>query len=245
MPKKRALVTGASRGLGRAIAARFARDGFVVSGTATSAEGAARIAADLAKISSDNQGLVLDLAQVASIDKLGQMLKEQDQMPDVLVANAGITDDDLVLRMKTEQWQRVLDVNLTGTFLLCRLVLRAMMKQRWGRILLLGSVVGHTGNVGQANYAAAKAGLAALGRSLALEFASRTITVNTLAPGFIQTDMTANLDERMRNHMLAQIPLHRYGTVEEVAAAASFLVSDEASYITGQVLHINGGMYMN
>ena len=244
MAKKIALVTGASRGIGKAIANRLAQDGLAVIGTATSSEGARRIDTHLAEVSSDNQGAVLDLADADSIDSLGQMLKEQDKTPAVLVANAGITDDDLLLRMKTEQWRRVLDVNLTGTFLLCRLILRAMMRQKWGRVLLLGSVVGHTGNVGQANYAASKAAIAALGRSLAQEFASRAITVNTLAPGFIQTDMTSALDERKRTYILNQIPLHRYGTAQEVAAAASFLVSEEAGYITGHVLHINGGMYM-
>ncbi len=244
MPKKIALVTGASRGLGKAIAHRLADSGFSVTGTATTAEGAAALAKELQSISPDCEGKILNLREEESVEELFADLKERARVPAVLVANAGIAQDHLILRMTSEQWSEVIRVNLSGGFQLCRRALRGMMKNKWGRVILLGSVVGAIGNVGQANYAASKAGLAAMGRSLAREFAARGITVNTVSPGFIETDMTADMDEKMRVHLLKQIPLHRYGSPQEVAAAVHFLASEDAGYITGQTLHVNGGMYM-
>ena len=240
MAKHNILVTGASRGLGKAIAENLAKQGHKVVGTATSAEGAAKISENI----SGAMGMVLQQDKPESVAELFAALAEQDATPEILIANAGITQDNLMLRMKDEEWQKTLDVNLSGNFHLCKRAIKPMVKARWGRILLVGSVVGSTGNLGQANYAAAKAGLIGLGRSLAREFASRNISVNILAPGFIETDMTGELDEKIREELLKNIPMHRYGTPEEVAALVSFLVSEEAGYITGQVLHINGGMFM-
>lgn len=234
---KVALVTGASRGIGLAIATDLAERGYRVIGTATSPKG-------IKEINAVGVGKLLKLESEASVHQLFTELKEEDLLPTILVANAGVTADNLILRMKMEEWQRTLEVNLTGSFLLCQQSLRQMVKDKWGRIVCVSSVVGFTGNPGQVNYAATKAGLSGLIKSLALEFGSRNITANLVAPGFIETDMTNALDDRMREQLLRKIPLHRYGTVKEVAAAVGFLVSQEASYISGQVLHINGGMYM-
>ncbi|MBK1612402.1 3-oxoacyl-ACP reductase [Rubrivivax gelatinosus] len=235
-----ALVTGASRGIGRAIAAALAADGLRVIGTATTEAGAAAIAEALPGV----QGRVLNVTDAASTDALLDAIVKEHGGLHVLVNNAGITRDTLAMRMKDEDWDAVLDTNLKAVFRLSRGVLRPMMKQRWGRIVNITSVVGASGNAGQANYAAAKAGVAGLTRALARELGSRNITVNCVAPGFIATDMTDTLPEAQKTALLAQIPLGRLGAAEEVAHAVSFLCSEKAGYVTGTELHVNGGMYM-
>ena len=227
---KVALVTGASRGIGHAIAAELAKQGAKVVGTATTEEGAKRIG-----------GRVLDVRDAAQCDAL---VKELGDIA-ILVNNAGITRDNLALRMKDEDWDAVLDTNLRAVFRLSRAVMRGMMKARWGRIINVTSVVGAAGNAGQANYAAAKAGVVGLTKSLARELGSRNITMNCVAPGFIDTDMTRALPEESRNALLTQIPLGRLGSADEVAAAVAYLASPAAGYVTGSVLHVNGGMYMS
>ena len=224
-----ALVTGASRGIGHAIAEELAKQGAKVIGTATSEEGAKRIG-----------GRVLDVRNAEQCDAL---VKEIGEVA-ILVNNAGITRDNLALRMKDEEWDAVIDTNLRAVFRLSRAVMRGMMKARWGRIINVTSVVGAAGNAGQANYAAAKAGVVGMTKSLARELGSRNITVNCVAPGFIDTDMTRALPEASRNALLSQIPLGRLGSAQEVAAAVAWLASPAAGYVTGSVLHVNGGMYM-
>lgn len=238
---KKVLVTGASRGIGQAIALTLARAGGEVIGTATSAEGAERISARFREAGLSGQGHVLNIADPDSIAALVQALGEG--MPDVLVNNAGITRDNLLLRMKPEDWDLVIQTNLTGVFRLTRSALRPMIKRRWGRIINIGSVVADSGNPGQANYCAAKAGLEGFTRSLAKEVAARGVTANVVAPGFIETDMTRNLPEAQREALAAQIPAGRLGTPEDVAGLVSYLASEAASYVTGQTLHVNGGMY--
>jgi 3-oxoacyl-[acyl-carrier protein] reductase len=233
-----ALVTGASRGIGRAIAAALAAQGFQVIGTATTEAGAAGIAA------TGVQGRVLNVTDAAAVDAAVDAVVKEHGGLHVLVNNAGITRDTLALRMKDDDWDAVLDTNLKAVFRLSRAVLRPMMKQRWGRIVNITSVVGASGNAGQANYAAAKAGVAGLTRALARELGSRNITVNCVAPGFIATDMTEGLPEVQQAALLAQIPIGRLGTAEEVAHAVAFLASPLAGYVTGTELHVNGGMYM-
>ncbi|EGJ09942.1 MULTISPECIES: 3-oxoacyl-ACP reductase FabG [Rubrivivax] len=235
-----ALVTGASRGIGRAIAAALAADGFRVVGTATSEAGAAAIEAALPGV----QGRVLNVTDAAASDALIDALVKEHGALHVLVNNAGITRDTLAMRMKDEDWDAVLDTNLKAVFRLSRAVMRPMMKQRWGRIVNITSVVGASGNAGQANYAAAKAGVAGMTRALARELGSRNITVNCVAPGFIATDMTETLPEAQKAALLAQIPLGRLGAADEVAHAVAFLCSEKAAYVTGTELHVNGGMYM-
>ncbi len=241
---KLALVTGASRGIGRAIALELARAGALVIGTATTDNGALAITRALHDAGLHGQGMVLDVSSAAAVEKLVDFLKEQHGMPAILVNNAAITRDNLLLRMKDDEWQAVLDTNLGGVFRLARTCLRDMIKNRWGRIINISSVVGATGNAGQVNYAAAKAGLEAFTRSLAQEVASRNVTVNAVAPGFIDTDMTRELPEAQRSALLAKIPLQRMGQPEDIAQTVAFLASNAASYITGQTLHVNGGMYM-
>jgi 3-oxoacyl-[acyl-carrier protein] reductase len=239
-----ALVTGASRGIGRAIAAALAAAGFRVIGTATTAAGAAAISAALAA-HEGSRGIVLDVNDAAALDAaIAGIVKESGGLH-VLVNNAGITRDMLSMRMKDDEWDAVLDTNLKAVFRACRAATRPMMKQRYGRIINITSVVGAIGNAGQANYAAAKAGVAGLTRALARELGSRNVTVNCVAPGFIATDMTAALPEAARTALLAQIPLARLGTPEEVAHAVVFLASPGAAYITGTELHVNGGMHMS
>lgn len=237
---KIALVTGASRGIGRAIALELARSGAMVVGTSTSEAGAADVGRALTEAGGAGSGRVLDVRDATQIEAL---LKDVGDVS-ILVNNAGITRDNLALRMKDAEWDEVLDTNLKAVFQLSRGVMRGMMKARWGRIISITSVVGASGNAGQANYAAAKAGVVGMTKSLARELGSRGITVNCVAPGFIDTDMTRSLAEVQRSALLTQIPLGRLGTVDEVAAAVSYLVSPAAGYVTGCVLHVNGGMYM-
>jgi len=238
---KIALVTGASRGIGRSIAEKLVAGGATVIGTATSDNGAEAISAYLGD---KGKGLVLNVTDAASIDALLQQIRAEFGEIDILVNNAGVTRDNLLMRMKDDEWQDILDTNLTSVFRLSKAVLRAMMKKRMGRIITIGSVVGTMGNAGQANYAAAKAGLIGFSKSLAREVASRGITVNVVAPGFIETDMTRALNEEQRSGILAEVPAARLGEPQEIANAVAFLASDEASYITGETLHVNGGMYM-
>jgi 3-oxoacyl-[acyl-carrier protein] reductase len=244
---KIALVTGASRGIGRAIALALAGNGFRVIGTGTTEAGATALEQALrdAGAPAGSRGAVLNVNDAAAADDLVESIVKQDGGLHVLVNNAGITRDGLSMRMKDDDWVAVLDTNLNAVFRLCRAVMRPMMKQRFGRIVNITSVVGASGNAGQANYAAAKAGVAGLTRSLARELGSRNITVNCVAPGFIGTDMTQALSDAQRQALLAQVPLGRLGSAEEVAAAVSFLVSPGAAYITGTQLHVNGGMFMD
>jgi 3-oxoacyl-[acyl-carrier protein] reductase len=244
LEKEVALVTGASRGIGNAIALAIARSGARVIGTATSADGARKLTEAFASHRCNGRGAVLDAGKPASIDALMEELERAGEQPTILVNNAAITRDALLLRMKPEDWDAVLTTNLTAVFRLSKACVRHMMKERRGRIVNLTSVVGVTGNAGQANYAAAKAGLLGFTKSLAKELASRAITVNAVAPGFIDTDMTRALTEAQRTALLSQVPLGRLGTPEDVAAAVLFLVLPQAAYITGETLHVNGGMYM-
>ena len=239
-----ALVTGASRGIGKAIAAMLGARGATVIGTATSAAGAEAISAMLAAQGSKGRGAVLNVNDAAASDALIDGLAKQFSPVSILVNNAGITQDTLAMRMKDEDWDAVLQTNLTAVFRLSRGVLRGMMKAKAGRIINITSVVGHSGNPGQVNYAAAKAGVTGMTRALAREIGSRNITVNCVAPGFIETDMTKGLSEAQSIALLAQIPLGRLGSVDDVAAAVAYLASAEAGYVTGTTLHVNGGMYV-
>lgn len=239
-----ALVTGASRGIGHEIALALARGGAKVVGTSTSAEGASKLTAELASHGYNGHGAVLDAGNPASIDALMSELEAAGEMPTILVNNAAITRDTLLLRMKPEDWDQVIATNLTSVFRLSKACVRHMMKQRHGRIINLASVVGLMGNPGQTNYSAAKAGLLGFTKSLAREVASRGITVNAVAPGFIDTDMTRALNEEQRTALLKQIPVGRLGNAADVATAVLFLASTSASYITGETLHVNGGMHM-
>ncbi|MGY2796500.1 3-oxoacyl-[acyl-carrier protein] reductase [Ewingella americana] len=238
---KIALVTGASRGIGRAIAEKLVAGGAKVIGTATSESGAAAISEYLGE---NGKGIALNVVDSASIEQTLATIRAEFGEIDILVNNAGITRDNLLMRMKDDEWQDILDTNLTSVFRLSKAVMRAMMKKRFGRIITIGSVVGTMGNAGQANYAAAKAGLIGFSKSLAREVASRGITVNVVAPGFIETDMTRALTDDQRAGILSSVPANRLGDAKEIASAVAFLASDEASYITGETLHVNGGMYM-
>ena len=241
MTKKVALVTGASRGIGRAIAEKLTEDGFFVIGTATSDGGAEAIAAYLA---GNGTGMKLNVADADSIASVMKAIADEHGVPAVLVNNAGITRDNLLMRMKDDEWDDIINTNLTSVFRMSKAVLRGMMKARTGRIINIASVVGSTGNAGQANYAAAKAGMLGFAKSMAKEVGSRGITVNTVAPGFIDTDMTRELSDELKQGLLAGIPLGRLGDAQEIANAVAFLASDGASYITGETLHVNGGMFM-
>jgi 3-oxoacyl-[acyl-carrier protein] reductase len=239
-----ALVTGASRNIGHAIAMALAKAGAKVIGTSTTAEGAAALTQAFASHGYNGRGAVLDVGNAGSIDALIAALDAAGEMPTILVNNAAITRDMLLLRMKAEDWDQVIATNLTSVFRLSKACLKRMIKERRGRIVNLTSIVGLTGNAGQANYAAAKAGILGFTKSLAKEIASRGITVNSIAPGFIDTDMTKALSEEQRAALQSQIPMGRLGTSEDIAAAVLFLVSPSAAYITGETLHVNGGMYM-
>ena len=238
---KIALVTGASRGIGRAIAEKLIACGATVIGTATSENGAKAISEYLGN---KGKGFVLNVTETDSIEKFLADVRAEFGEIDILVNNAGITRDNLLMRMKDDEWQDIIDTNLSSVFRLSKAVMRAMMKKHYGRIITIGSVVGTMGNAGQANYAAAKAGVIGFSKSLAREVASRGITVNVVAPGFIETDMTRALTEDQRAGILSQVPANRLGDAKEIASAVAFLASDEAGYITGETLHVNGGMYM-
>ena len=239
-----ALITGASRGIGRAILLQLARAGACVVGTSTSQAGAEAISAQLAELGASGRGALLNVRQGAQIDPLVESIVQSYGKLSVLVNNAGVTSDTLALRMRDEQWEEVIDTNLTGAFRMSRSVMRGMMKAKHGRIINISSVVGSSGNAGQANYAAAKAALEGMTRALARELGSRGITVNCVAPGFIDTDMTRTLSTAQSQAVLAQIPLGRLGQADEIAAVVAFLASPAAGYITGSTVHVNGGMYM-
>jgi 3-oxoacyl-[acyl-carrier protein] reductase len=239
-----ALVTGASRGIGRAIADTLARAGAKVVGTATTELGATAITGWLAPLSAGSHGAVVDVTRADSVAALLEALEAQNEQPGILVNNAGITRDNLLIRMKPEEWDQVIAADLTSVFALSRGCLRHMMKARFGRIINITSVVGSLGNPGQTNYAAAKAGIVGFTRSLAREVGSRNITVNAVAPGFIDTDMTRALDDAQRQGLAAGIPLGRLGAVEDIAAAVLFLAAPSGGYVTGHTLHVNGGMYL-
>jgi len=239
-----ALVTGASRGIGMAIAQALGAQGAFVIGTATTDAGAERIGGAFTEAGIEGSGMVLDVADSASVSALFESLDGESRNPGILVNNAGITRDNLLARMNEDDWDAVLNTDLTSLFRVCKAGVRHLMKARGGRIINITSVVGATGNAGQSNYAAAKAGIIGFTRALARELAGRGITVNAVAPGFIDTDMTAELSDKHRELLLADIPMKRLGTPADVAAAVAFLASPAAAYITGETLHVNGGMYM-
>ena len=241
MGKKIAWVTGATRGIGAAIATVLADKGFYVIGTATRAEGAAEISQ---RLGANGEGQVLDISDSESVNQFVKARQDADQMPAVLVNNACITRDNLLMRMSEEDWLAVVNTNLNSIFRLSKACMRPMMKAEWGRIISIGSIVGVTGNPGQANYCAAKAGVIGFSKSLAQEIGSRNITVNVVAPGFIETDMTNQLKEEYRQILVDRIPLKRIGSPNDIAHMVAFLASEEAGYITGQTLHVNGGMAM-
>lgn len=242
--KKVALITGASRGIGAAVADRLGEDGFIVIGTATSEAGADKITQRFADKGLQGRGYCLNVTDGESIKAVLDIVKVEFAEPSVLVNNAGITRDNLFLRMKEDEWESVLDTNLSSVFRMSKAVIKSMTRARYGRIINISSVVGSMGNAGQANYCAAKAGVEGFTRSLAREIGSRNITVNSVAPGFIQTDMTHELSEGVKETLMKQVPLARLGDPDEIAHAVAFLASDGASYITGETLHVNGGMYM-
>ena len=239
-----ALVTGASRGIGQAIARGLGEAGATVIGTATSQAGADNITAYLSEAGIKGKGLVLNVADTESIASCIKQVTDEFGTTDILINNAGITKDGLLMAMKDEQWDSIINTNLSSIFRMSRAVVRGMMKKRQGRIISISSVVGATGNPGQTNYAAAKAGLVGFTKSLAREIGSRNVTVNAVAPGFIDTDMTKELGDKQKDALLTQIPLGRLGSAEEIAATVVFLASPAAAYITGETIHVNGGMYM-
>lgn len=242
---KIALVTGASRGIGKAIAIELGKQGMTVVGTATTEKGAEDISAYLREHAIAGAGYCLNVAVVESVTSVLELIESRFGAPLVLVNNAGITKDNLLMRMKEEEWESVMNTNLNSLYRLCKLTLKGMTKARWGRIISISSVVASSGNPGQTNYAASKAAIEGFSRSLAREIGSRGITVNCIAPGFIDTDMTRALAEKQIEVLLNQIPLARFGKAEEIAAVAGFLASDSGAYITGETLHVNGGMYMS
>ena len=244
MSDKVALVTGASRGIGRAIATHLGKAGMTVIGTATSDGGAEAITAYLKEEDIPGEGMRLNVTAAESIDTVIKAINEKYGAPLVLVNNAGITQDNILLRMKDEEWSSVIDTNLNAIFRLSKACTRGMTKARWGRIINISSVVGSMGNIGQSNYAATKAGIEGFSRSLARELGSRNITVNSVAPGFIDTDMTKGLPDEQKAMLLAQIPLARLGSADEIAGVVAFLASDSGAYITGETIQVNGGMYM-
>ncbi|HAT8265268.1 TPA: 3-oxoacyl-ACP reductase FabG [Legionella pneumophila] len=242
---KIALVTGASRGIGRAVAEKLARSGAFVFGTATTEQGAASINSFFEKEKLAGKGIVLDVTSTEQVENLMSTLSDNDQCPSILVNNAGITADNLLLRMDDEEWYKVIETNLNSIYRMTKACLKPMFRARWGRIISIGSVVGASGNSGQVNYTAAKAGVIGFSKSLAQEIGSRGITVNVVAPGFIDTDMTTALPDMVKEEMLKRIPMRKLGQPEDVADAVAFLASDSAKYITGETIHVNGGMYMS
>jgi 3-oxoacyl-[acyl-carrier protein] reductase len=241
---KKALVTGASRGIGRAVALKLAREGADVIVTATSLERAKKTADEISLLGRKAIPFKVDVGVTSEVEALFQMVTTEFGSLDILVNNAGITRDGLLMRMKDEEWDAVIDINLKGTFACTREAIKMMAKAKSGRIVNISSVVGEMGNAGQANYCASKAGLIGFTKAVAREYAKRNITVNAVAPGFIETDMTGVLSESVRDELLKQIPVNRFGTPDDIANAVFFLVSDMGSYVTGQVLSVNGGMYM-
>lgn len=245
LQNKVALVTGASRGIGRAIALGLGQEGATVIGTATTEAGAEQITKLYQEQNITGTGLVLDVSNPESISAAFAAIKERFGAVSILVNNAAITEDNLFLRMKDDEWFKVIETNLNSVYRLTKNCIRDMVKMRWGRVINIGSVVGSSGNIGQTNYAATKAGVVGFAKALACEVGARHITVNTVAPGFIDTDMSRKIPEAHREALMQRIPLQRLGDVEDIAAAVVFLASDKAAYITGQTLHVNGGMYMN
>lgn len=239
------LITGASRGIGAAILDAFIKDNVEIYGTATSDEGAQAISSKLSTQSIAGAGLKLRVDNHGSINNLVEYFKKGNKSPDIVINNAGITRDNLLLRMTNEDWQAVIDTNLTSIYRLSQSFIKSMIKKRWGRIINITSVIAESGNAGQSNYAAAKAGVLGFAKSLAKELGSRNITVNNIAPGFIETDMTKKITEDQREALLQNIPLGRFGLASEVGELARFLASEQAGYITGETIHINGGMYMS
>ncbi len=242
---KIALVTGASRGIGQAIALKLAREGAFVFGTATSEGGAASIDALFETEQLNGKGLVLDVTNNEQIEQMMDFFAQHNQSPSILVNNAGITADNLLLRMEDDEWYNVIETNLNSIYKMSKACIKPMFRARWGRIISVGSVVGSSGNSGQVNYTAAKAGLIGFSKSLAQEIGSRKITVNVVSPGFIATDMTDGLPDMVKAELLKKIPLRTLGQPEDIAAAVAFLASDSANYITGETIHVNGGMYMD
>jgi len=242
---KVALVTGASRGIGRAIALGLGQQGLIVIGTATTEEGAHQITKTLEEHHIQGCGVMMNVTDQGSVEQAFSTIKEKYAMPVILVNNAAVTRDNILLRMKDNEWNDVIETNLNSLYRITRACLRDMVKARWGRIISIGSVVGSMGNLGQVNYATAKAGLMGFTKALALEVGSRNVTVNAVSPGFVDTDMTRGLSEEHRQALVDRIPLQRIGHPDEIASAVVFLASEAAGYITGQTLHINGGMYMS
>ncbi|WP_133135416.1 3-oxoacyl-ACP reductase FabG [Legionella rowbothamii] len=242
---KVALVTGASRGIGQAIAIKLAQKGAFVYGTATTEKGADLITEYLKKENLNGKGLVLDVTNSEQIEQVIDGLAEASHAPAILVNNAGITSDNLLLRMDDDEWFKVIDTNLNSIYRMSKICIKSMFRSRWGRIISIGSVVGSSGNTGQVNYTAAKAGIVGFSKSLAQEIGSRNITVNVVAPGFIDTDMTTSLPDMVKDEMMKRIPLRKLGQPEDIANAVAFLASDDAKYITGSTIHVNGGMYMD
>lgn len=242
--EKVALVTGASRGIGKAIAETLGKQGFVVIGTATTESGAEKITENLKSLNIKGQGMPLNVTSADEVTNTIKAITDTYGAPLVLVNNAGITKDNLLMRMKDDEWYDVVETNLNAVFRVTKACLRGMTKARWGRVINISSVVGSMGNPGQSNYAATKAGVAGFSRSLAAEIGSRGITVNTVAPGFIDTDMTKNLPDEQRQALQKQIAVGRLGNPEEIASTVCFLAGDGAAYITGETIHVNGGMYM-
>lgn len=242
---KIALVTGASRGIGKAVALTLAKKGAYVIGTATTNQGAATISDMFVQEGVKGEGVSLDVTSREGVDNLMTELSDQDKLPSILVNNAGITCDNLLLRMDDEEWYKVIETNLSAIFRLSKACIKPMFRARWGRIISIGSVVGSSGNSGQTNYTAAKSGVVGFTKSLAQEIASRGITVNVVAPGFIDTDMTSALPDMVKEEMLKRIPMKRLGKAEDIAEVVAFLASDSANYITGETIHVNGGMYMD
>lgn len=242
---KVALVTGASRGIGQAIALKLAQQGAFVFGTATTEQGAQSINAYFEQEKLSGKGLVLDVTNSAQIEKVIGELTQENQSPSILVNNAGITSDNLLLRMDDDEWYKVIETNLNSIYKMSKICIKPMFRARWGRIISIGSVVGSSGNSGQVNYTAAKAGVVGFSKSLAQEIGSRGITVNVVAPGFIDTDMTAALPDMVKDEMLKRIPMRKLGEPSDIAEAVAFLASESAKYITGETIHVNGGMYMD
>jgi len=242
---KIALVTGASRGIGQAIALNLARRGYDVIGTATTEAGCQSIQSAFSDQKLKGLGVVLDVTDQQGVDDLMTRLADENKVPSILVNNAGITRDNLLLRMDDDEWYQVIETNLNAIYRVTKACVKPMFRARWGRIIHVGSVVGSSGNSGQVNYAAAKAGLIGFSKSLAQEIGSRGITVNVVAPGFIDTDMTKGLPDMVKEELLKRIPLRKLGNVDDIANTVAFLASDEANYITGETIHVNGGMYMN